>query len=229
MKHITAIIWLSALMPLSGFSTNLIWSKTLNLAGSLNAITVGEDGAVAISSGSSPILWYDRSGALIATPTNSNVSARSIEYLNENTLITITSSGSSNDIFCLEEDSSVSRTTIPDLYKHTIYTTPSLNTFNYPYYIQTSGSYTNYQVQLFDLTSSFSPKIVGDAVIGVHGSNLKVRWKSLMNSKYKVQTSTDLTTWTDYTDVLDGTGSTLIINIPLDENSDSLYARVVKL
>ena len=228
MKNRKAILWLLAFMPLVGLPQNLVWTNTLNLAEPLNALTVGQDGSVAIAAGST-ILWYDRSGALIGIPTNSDVAARQIEYLSRDTLITITCTGASNDVFHLEEDSSITRTTIPDLYHIGMFTRPSVHPFNYPYFIQYSGAYTNLQVQLFDLTSPSAPKIVGDALIGIHGKNLQIKWKAVLGGKYIVQTSTDLTNWTDYTGVLDGTGSSLVVNVPIDEKYDSLYARVVKL
>jgi hypothetical protein len=229
MKNRTAILWLLAFTPLVGLPQNLVWTKTLNLADSLDALTVGQDGSVAIAAGSAPILWYDRAGVLIGTPTNSNDTARQIEYLTKDTLITITCTGASNDVFHLEEDSSVTRTTIPDLYHIGMFTRPSVHPFNYPYFIQYSGAYTNFQVQLFDLTSPSAPRIVGDAVIGIHGKNLQIKWKTVLCGKYIVQTSTDLTNWTDYTGVLDGTGSSIVVNVPIDEKSDSIFARVLKL
>ncbi len=101
---------------------------------------------------------------------------------------------------------------------------------SYPYYLERKtledGSV---EFTLFDLPNPNTLTIVGDAVIGIHGKNLRVRWKSVVNAKYKVQYSPDLDTWIDYTEVMDGTGATLIVSIPLDEESDSLYARVLKL
>ena len=38
-----------------------------------------------------------------------------------------------------------------------------------------------------------------------------------------------MVTWADYTGVLDGTGATIVVNIPMDEDSYALYARVVEL
>lgn len=101
---------------------------------------------------------------------------------------------------------------------------------SYPYYLERKrledGSV---EFTLFDLTNPNSLTIVGDAVVGVSGKNLKVRWKSVVNAKYKVQYSFDLDTWIDYTEVMDGTGATLIVNVPIDEEAASLYARVLKL
>ncbi len=101
---------------------------------------------------------------------------------------------------------------------------------SYPYYLERKtledGSR---EFTLLDLTNPDTLDIVGDAVIGIHGKNLKVRWKSVVNAKYKVQYSLDLDTWIDYTEVMDGTGATIIVNIPLDEEADSIYARVLKL
>jgi len=101
---------------------------------------------------------------------------------------------------------------------------------SYPYYLERKNlDNGSTEFTLFDLTNPNTLSIVGDAVIGIHGKNLKVRWKSLVNAKYKVQYSLDLETWIDYTEVMDGTGATIIVNIPIDEQTDAMYARVLKL
>lgn len=101
---------------------------------------------------------------------------------------------------------------------------------SYPYYLERKRFEDGtVEYTLFDLTNQNTLSIVGDAVIGVHGNNLKVRWKSVANAKYKVQYSVDLDSWIDYTEVMDGTGATLIVNVPIEEGASSLYARVVKL
>lgn len=112
---------------------------------------------------------------------------------------------------------------------------PSPYPLNYPYLLsvsyvegaQFSGEGTH-TLRFYDLTSTAALKIVGDTVIGVHGSNLKVRWKTIAEAKYRVQISNDLTNWTDYTEIMDGNGSTMIVNVPLSEHSESVYARVVQ-
>ena len=102
--------------------------------------------------------------------------------------------------------------------------------FKYPYWLQKEDlDGGGVRLTLSDLTLADVLEVVGDAVIGVHGNNLKVRWKTVANTKYKVQKSSDLETWEDYTEIIDGNGATMIVNIALSDTTTSMYARVIKL
>lgn len=210
----------------------LLWEKTIVATNSLSTqleFAVGEDGSAVIADGrgnANTIKLFDRGGALIADLPLSDPGLTGFLYVSKNEVLAEwwkIEDGYRMDLFHISEDNGVTREVMLQSPHR------SLTAFNYPYLMEVSNSNSTYECKFYDLSDYGSPRVVGDAVIGVFGRNLKVRWKTLMNAKYRVQTSTDMVSWTDYTDIIDGTGSTVIVNVPLDENSDSLYVRVIRL
>lgn len=226
-----------------------LWTKTFDapVNGESYLISVGLDGSVALVDSirrldrtideyvgeSKNVLLYDRYGDLVQefeiTPFGGNV----INYVSQHEIIisgyTMDQSERVTDLHQLNSGGQMvsTRYTGEDAF---VYGGSSTYTFKYPYwlkleYLEGGGV----QITLSDLTLADVLEVVGDAVIGVHGRNLKVRWKTVANTKYKVQSSVDLETWTDYTEIIDGNGATMVVNIPLSDTEDSMYARVVKL
>jgi hypothetical protein len=206
------ILWTKVLTPEEGFQDR-----------------VGSDGTVAIVDGSSSknvkkIYWIDRSGAMLREMVPPSPEFPFTPHFVSRDELMLGGGGMALYQFVKHDQLELTRLAGgPTVHFGTA-------PLSYPYYLERKrledGSV---EFTLFDLTNPNSLTIVGDAVIGFHGKNLKVRWKSVVNAKYKVQYSPDLETWIDYTEVMDGTGATLIVNIPIDEEATSLYARVVKL
>lgn len=232
-------------------TTTLEWGKFATVYGK-----VGADGSCAFLfatedafSDVQNVNWLDRFGSPI---TDVDLIADSLdrfmgfEYVSNQELILgfndiIWQAGPTNNGEFLEliqesSDGQFEQKTITLALRHGILESVFLN---YPYllvysevgeYLEAENQYRQiHTFEFYDLTNENAVKVVGDAVIGIHGSNLKVRWKTVANAKYKVQSSTDLEIWSDYTEILDGNGSTMVVNIPLDEDSDKIFARVVKL
>lgn len=222
MKHVL-VLSLAMMLNMSSQAKTLLWSIEHPLTNSTSLVyAVGKDGAVALADGPE-VSWYNREGIFL-TNTTCSTTVSGFGYLTKDEVLAVC--GSNTEIFQWEDDGSLKKSTMASPFT----LIDSSIEFEYPYILTTSKLNPNLvQVELYDLSNFSAPTIVGDAVIGVFGKNLKVRWKTIMNAKYKVQTSTDLATWADYTDILDGTGSTKVVNIPLDENNDALYARVVRL
>jgi len=225
-----AALTIASLLAPSACAISVLWTKTLTAENGTFNIMVGGDGSVALSDAyrnAKKIYWYDRSGALIQMLTPENSDVRGFVYVSKDEVITTYRRADLQ--FAMELFQLVNG----QIQKSDVISTLGLISnefkFSYPYLLESKVTGSTYELTLYDLTSSVAPTVVGDAVIGIHGKNLQVRWKSLSTAKYKVQTSTDLVTWTDYTDILDGTGSTLVISIPLPDTSPALYARVIKL
>lgn len=218
-----AIAALFIILATQSHATNLLWSTTYTLKNASSLVyAVGKDGAVALADGPE-IAWYNREGTLLTNAACSST-VRGFGYLTKDEILAIV--GTNVEIFQWNNDGSLRTVTMPNPF--TMFTNEIK--FDYPYILSVSGIEAGLlKVELRDLSNFSAPTLVGDVVIGVFGQNLKVRWKTIFNAKYRVQISTDLQTWENYTDIIDGTGSTKIINIPLDENSNSLYARVIRL
>ncbi|WP_269523006.1 hypothetical protein [Coraliomargarita parva] len=208
-----------------------IWSKEFPAAQHGDdpddyAVMVGQDGSVGIMDAygnGRKVNWYDRSGTLIQEFLTDSALSGFI-YISQHELVI---QGSETHLYQLDDTGELGHTVTNS--RVSVFLT-SFSGFNYPYLLEKKlGPDNQYQLTLYDLTNENYLNIVGDAVIGVHGKNLKVQWKTLSNASYKVQTSTDLTEWTDYTGTINGTGGTQVIMIPFSESSDQTYARVVKL
>ena len=226
------VVWILAVLPAAvGHAMGLLWTKTIAVEnGAKIAFALGADGTVAVADAylnAQKIYWYDRSGTLLQTvvPTNSYVYG--FVYVSKDEVITQYRTADLKMAMELFQvvDGQVGRAEV----RSELGSISNEYKFSYPYLLESKVSGSSYELKLYDLTSSVAPAVVGDAIIGVHGKNLQVRWKSLSTANYKVQTSTDLVTWTDYTDVLNGTGSTLVISVPLSDDSSAQYARVIKL
>ena len=224
-----------------------LWTKDLEDVGKYSYWRVGSDGSVAIvkqkpnlnnSSFSEleAILWFARNGTVTASVSCSFTNVKGPVYVSGDELAVWAQTQPGNDyesrleIFQINSSGGIDTTVVAG--RGDTYTSYSLS---FPYILNATviedngdGS-SDYRFTLIDLTNPNTLKVVGDAVIGVHGANLKVRWKTVANAKYKVQSSFDLEAWTDYTEIIDGNGATMIVNIPIDEHSASIYARVVKL
>jgi len=222
MKHLL-MVTVSIILASPSFATNLLWSTTCSLTNSSSPVyAVGKDGAVALADGHE-VTWYNREGALL-TNTVCSAAVRGFGYLTKDEILAIV--GSNVEIFQWNDDGSLKTATMANPFT----LIDSGIKFDYPYILSVSTINPELvKVELRDLSNYSAPSIVGDVVIGVYGQNLKVRWKTIMNAKYRVQISTDLQTWDNYTDIIDGTGSSKVINIPLDEGSPTLYARVIRL
>ena len=199
-------------------------------SGAKFAFAVGSDGSVGIADAyqnTQKIYWYDRSGALLYTLIPNNKNVYGIIYVSKDELITQYKNAD------LKMAMELFQAVNGQVDKTEVITSVGIVSneykFSYPYLLESTVTGTTYEFTLYDMTSSVAPTVVGDAVIGIQGKNLQVRWKTLSTEKYKVQSSTDLSTWTDYSDVLNGTGSTIVVSIPLSDSSNALYARVVKL
>lgn len=217
------IVALFIILTAQSYATNLLWTTTYSLKNASSLVyAVGKDGAVALADGHE-IAWYNREGALL-TNTACSSTVRGFGYLTKDEILAIV--GTNVEIFQWNSDGSLRTVTMPSPF---IMFTDAIK-FDYPYILSVSGIDTGHvKVELRDLSNYSQPTLVGDVVIGIFGQNLKVRWKTIINAKYRVQISTDLQAWENYTDIIDGTGSTKVINIPLDESSGSLYARVIRL
>jgi hypothetical protein len=216
------------------FGVTTLWTKAFTAEfapqGGLRDM-VGSDGTVVIVDGAAfsvsgihKIYWIDRSGEMLAeiVPPSSDF-PNTPYYVSRDELML---SGRGIALYQFVRHGQLELTRLgggPTAYFPT-------SPLSYPYYLERRRLEDDaMEYTLYDLTSPRSLTIVGNAVIGIHGKNLKVRWKSVVNAKYKVQYSLDLETWIDYTEVMDGTGATLIVSIPIDEEASSFYARVVKL
>jgi hypothetical protein len=215
----------------SAYCTSLLWTKSITPAsGASLAFSIGADGTVAIADAyrnTTQIFWYDRSGALLQTLLPKNANVYGFVYVSKDEVITMYRGADLE--FRMELFQVIDQQLEQTTFASALNSVSSEYKFSYPYILVSKVTDGTYELKLYDLTSSIAPTVIGDAVIGIQGKNLQVRWKSLATAKYKTQTSTDLVTWTDYTDVLSGTGSTIVISIPLSETSGTLYARVVKL
>jgi hypothetical protein len=226
------VVWALALLPAPvGHAMSLLWSKTITSEnGAKLALALGADGSVAVADAylnAQKIYWYDRYGILLQTIVPVNSYVYGFVYVSKDEVITQYRNAelkSAMELFQLV-DGQLGRVEV----QSSLGLISNEYKFSYPYLLESKVNGSTYELKLYDLTSSVAPAVVGDAVIGVHGKNLLVRWKSLSTANYKVQTSNDLATWTDYTDVLNGTGSTLVISIPLPADSSAQYARVIKL
>ncbi|ADE53596.1 hypothetical protein [Coraliomargarita akajimensis] len=197
-------------------------------------VRVGQDGSVIVVDGymnATSAKWYNRSGDLIKEFDIEPFYGYGVTYVSQHEVVlsgrSLTTANNITDLYQLNAGNQLinTRKLISIATSHSSHVK-----FHYPYFvewIELEGG--GYKLTLMDLTLPEVFSVIGDAVIGVHGSNLKVRWKTVANTKYKVQSSTDLETWSDYTEIIDGNGSTMIVNIPLDESVDSKYARVIKL
>lgn len=229
---------LFALFPLAALcsrANSVLWEKTLLIENAASPVVrVGHDGSVAIVDGARnarKIHWFDRQGNTIATPVPLQSDLRILLYVSKDEVVSsywyqneLGTTSSAMELFQLNTNGQVEQKIVSASASGV-----SSHYLEYPYLLESTSVGNVFSYKLLDLTSSTAPTIVGDAVVGVSGKNLKVRWKSLSTAKYKVQTSVDLVTWGDHTDILDGTGATIIVNVPMDDISTTLYARVVKL
>ncbi|MEY4489206.1 MAG: hypothetical protein RIQ79_1714 [Verrucomicrobiota bacterium] len=234
MKHLfgcTIALVSSFFLAPHSYGLSVLWTKSIPVTnGSSLIYAIGEDGTFAVADANRNALsvsWYARSGVLLHTVTPQNPNSYGFVHVNKDEVVLFGRKPSLEYAMELFQavDGQVTRTEV----LASVSSISNGETFNYPYLLEVGLIDNVYSFKLYDLTSSVAPTIVGDAVIGVNGKNLQVRWKTLAAAVYKVQTSTDLATWTDYSDVLNGTGSTIVISIPLSDSSTSLYARVVKL
>jgi hypothetical protein len=210
----------------------VLWTKTIPAATTgINGnylVRVGQDGSVVVVDGYSNTTsakWYNRKGVLIKAFNINPFSGNAVKYVSQHEIL-ISGSGvtdiyqlnASNQLINTRLSTSVSGPHVSEVF------------FTYPYLLEwkdLEGG--GHELTLRDLTLPEVYTVLGGAVIGIHGSNLQVRWKTVANTKYKVQKSTDINTWTDYTEIIDGNGATMVVNIPVDGNSGSVYARVIKL
>lgn len=219
------LVFLAAGLPASAVTT--LWTKILIPERGFS-FKVGSDGTVAIVDGAisdvRKIYWIDRSGTVLRELIPPSQEFPHTPHYVSRDEIMLGGGGMALYQFVRHDQLELTRLGGgPTMHA-------SAAPLSYPYYLERKAlADGGVEFTLFDLTNPNTLAIVGDAVIGVHGKNLKVRWKSLVNAKYKVQYSSDLEIWTDYTEVLDGTGATLIVSIPIEEDAGSLYARVVKL
>lgn len=229
----------------SALAGTVLWTKEIASIGKYSYWRVGSDGSVAIVQQKSTsgiirdlekIHWYARDGSEIAAVTSTFSFVYGPVYVSSDELAVFSrfdpniSNNDRLEVFQVVASGAVENTNV--VADSGPYTPVSLS---FPYIlnaeilVENADGSKDYRFTLIDLTNVNTLKVVGDAVIGIQGSNLKVRWKTIANTKYKVQSSIDLNTWTDYTEIIDGNGSTMIVNIPIDSESGSIYARVVKL
>lgn len=208
-----------------------IWTKTF--PGSEHGsdpddygVMVGNDGSVAVLDAygnGQKVYWYDRSGALIKEFDTVSAVTGFIHVTQHEIVL----QGGGTHLYQLDDSEVLEYTA---LNSNVSLFVSSFSGYSYPYLIDKELVGANqFKLTLYDLTNENFLNIVGDASFGIHGKNLKVRWKTLANASYKVQTTIDLVEWTDYTDIISGTGGTKVIMIPLNETSDQIYARIVKL
>jgi hypothetical protein len=223
----------------------VLWTKNITNIGNNSYWRVGSDGAVAIVQQKpttssvrdlEKIHWYARDGSEIAVPPSSFTYVYGPVYVSKDELAVFSrfQPGVNNDyrleVFQVVASNAVENTIVSA--DNGPYTSFNLN---FPYLLNSevledngNGS-KDYRFSLIDLTNANTLEIVGEAVIGIHGNNLKIRWKTIANAKYKVQISTNLLTWSDYTEIIDGNGSMMIVNVPVDDPDAGVFARVVKL
>lgn len=229
MKHILTLALL--MLCIHSHAATVIWVKTFPASefgddpDDYN-VMVGQDGSVGVMdaySNGQKIYWYNRSRALIKEFTPDST-LKAFIHVTQHELVL---QSDQTHLYQLNSSNVLEHSTISSRVSSLL---SSFVGFKYPYLLEKVLLPDNqYQLTLYDLTNENYLNIVGDAAIGVHGKNLKVRWKTLSDATYKVQTSIDLITWEDYTDVINGTGGTQVIMIPFSETSDQTYARVVKL
>lgn len=240
---VSIILFVVGFLP-TAFAETVLWTRTIENMQRAGDFMVGSDGSVALVDlenkflASDPdsvrsIYWYSRSGTEIATLTCDFTKFWSVVYVSERELILNGAYDGERKLMLFQFNGMESlETRVLDA---TGFTDNTVVRLSYPYYVkralvEDNGDGTMDQsYTLIDLTSENSLRVVGDASIGVHGPNLQVRWKTLVNAKYQVQKSTDLQTWVDDGAILDGNGSTIVVSIPLPADADTLYARVLKL
>lgn len=228
-----------------------LWTKTFEPPenGESYIISVGLDGSVALVDSyrrldrsvspsvyvgeSKSVQLYDRFGNLVKEFEIEPFGGAVINYVSQHEVIisgrTLDQVKKITDLHQLNSNGEIVSRRFTD-YDAFVSGGTNVKTFEYPYWLKREiledGEL---RLTLNDLTLADVLEVVGDAVIGVHGNNLKVRWRTIANTKYKVQKSSDLETWEDYTEIIDGNGATMIVNIPLSDTTSSMFARVVKL
>lgn len=223
----------------------VLWTKNIANIGNSSYWRVGSDGAVAIvqqkpTTGNvrdlEKIHWYARDGSEIAAPISTFTYVYGPVYVSKDELAVFSRfQPEVNNDYRLEVFQVVASNAVENTIVNADNGPYTSFNLNFPYLLNSevlkdngNGS-KDYRFTLIDLTNANTLEIVGDAVIGIQGNNLKVRWKTIANAKYKVQISANLITWSDYTEIIDGNGSTMIVNIPVDNKDAGIYARVAKL
>lgn len=225
-----------------------LWTKNILNVGNYSYWRVGSDGSVVIVQQKpnlqnssfnqlDKILWIARDGSVLAPVPTLFTHVRGPVYVSHDQMaiwVKDESVGKEEEdkleLFQFNASGALEKTLITG--RTDTYITFALS---FPYLLNATiiknngdGS-SDYKFTLLDLTNTNTLKVVGDAVIGIQGKNLKVRWKTIANAKYKVQSSIDLINWTDYTEIIDGNGSTMVVNIPANDSTDSIFARVILL
>jgi hypothetical protein len=168
-----------------------LWTKVLTPETSFRDL-VGSDGTVAIVDGTTTtnvkrIYWIDRSGTILRelVPPSSDFPYNP-HFVSRDELML---GGGGMALYQFVKHDQLELTRLaggPTLH---LGTAP----LSYPYYLERNrledGSFA---FTLFDLTNPNSLTIVGDTVIGVHGKNLKVRWKSVVNAMLFAKSRTSL-------------------------------------
>lgn len=239
-KLAALILLLSQFCP-SLHANVVLWSKEFPAAasgrdGKYN-VRVGQDGSVIVVDGpanTTSAKWYSRSGDLIKEFNIVPFYGYGVRYVSQHEVILIgkplNEESKTNKIIDIYQLNSSKQLINTRLSTSVVASLSGMELFTYPYlaeWDELEGG--GYKLTLRDLTLPEVYTVLGDAAIGVHGKNLRVRWKTVANTKYKVQRSTDTETWTDYTEIIDGNGATMVVSIPVDVNSGKVFARVIKL
>ncbi len=211
-------------------SATILWTKDLPDGNYI--YEVGSDGSVAIttweSSESSVLYWYDYSGELIAELDRSQSPfVESIRHVSERDLLyegrdaeynrfTVSASLDEND----ESDE------VKIHHDFTGNRNPTVMAF--PFFLsRVTGQSDVATFTLWLIADQPDISVVGDIVTGASEDTLHIRWTTEPRAIYKIQVSGDLETWTDYTDEIQGDGTTKFEDIPITEESQ--FARVVQL
>lgn len=237
---IPALLWLSVFMTVNtARGESALWTKTFENHKLIRS-RVGTDGAAAIvhyerPSGSAnkvlKVYWLDRNGNEIATVTPQHDEIWEATYVSQDELV-LWMRNDTLELFQKNDFNYVNHRVLKGRGEDTYV---SDVVFNYPYALDQSETIDNgdgtfdYTFTFLDLTDQSNLQLVGDTFMGIFGNNLVIRWKTLPNTKYRVQYSMNLTTWINYSEIIDGNGASMGINIPIEQGVTTIYGRVVKL
>ncbi len=214
----------------SAFSATILWTKDHPDGNYIYEL--GSDGSVALttwdSNDSSTLYWYNSSGELISEIDRSNTPyVESIRYVSDRDLLYEGRDDSYNRFTVaasLGENNEVEEVKV----HHDFTGNRNPTVMAFPYFLsRVTGQSDVATFTLWSVADRPDIKIVGDLVTGTGDDALHIRWATEPRSIYKIQTSNDLETWTDYSEEIMGDGTTKAEDIPVTQGTK--YARIIQI